>query len=70
MTTAQPSVRAAAEASHRKWGASEVEAKLLPRTGARSASAHCTDGLNPVVFFIERVNDKALDAIERIEEDA
>jgi len=28
----------------------------------------CTDGLNPVVFFIERIEETSLDAIERIEE--
>jgi len=27
----------------------------------------CTDGLNPVVFFIERIEETSLDAIERIE---
>ena len=63
MTTTKVSARAAAEVPHPECGSSEAEAKLLPRAGARSACAHCTDGLNPVVF-IERVNGKALDAIE------
>ena len=54
----KPSVRAAAEASHPKCGTSEVEAKLLPRAGARSDSSHCTDGLNPVVFHIERIEEE------------
>ena len=62
MTTGKPSVRTAAEVPHPKWGAF--------RTGARSDSSHCTDGLNPVVFHIERIDDKALDAIERIEEES
>ena len=55
---AKPAVRAAAEVPHPKRGTSEVEAKLLPRAGARSASSHCTDGLNPVVFHIERIEEE------------
>ena len=51
------SIRAAAEVPHPKCGASEAEAKLLSRTGARSDSSHCTDGFRPVMFKLERIEE-------------
>ena len=50
-------IRAAADAPHLKCGASEAEAKLLPRIGAESDSSHCTDAFRPVVFKLERIEE-------------
>jgi uncharacterized repeat protein (TIGR04076 family) len=57
MDEERESIRAAAEAPHPKCGASEAEAVLLPRTGARSDSSHCTDGFRPVTFKVERIDE-------------
>jgi len=57
MVDEQETIRAAAEAPHPKCCASETEAELLPRTGARSGSSHCTDGFRPVVFRIDRFDE-------------
>jgi len=36
-----------------------AEAQLLPPAVARSGSRLCADGLNPVFFHIERIEDEA-----------
>ena len=50
---------AAADSSCPKQGGTGAEALLLPRTGARSDSSHCTDGFRPVTFKLERVEDES-----------